>query len=218
MKTVTLTFDNGPTPGVTERVLAILRKHGLKVTFMVIGKNLMHATGQALLTKIVADGHWVGNHSLTHSIAFGDKLDPGYAEHEISRTQQLIGPYARPEKYFRPFGNEGQLGPHLLSEEALAHLQDHAYTCVLWNSIPRDWNDPDGWVQRAIEQVEEQDWSVIVLHDIDGACVDRLDEFITRLKDMGVVFEQAMPKEVLPIQMGRLVSLPDEYVRRRSAV
>lgn len=217
MKTVTLTFDNGPTPGITERVLAILRKHGLKATFMVIGNNLTHATGQNLLAEIAADGHWIGNHSLTHSVAFGDKLEPGYADYEISRTQELIGSHARPEKYFRPFGNDGLLGPHLLSEEALNHLKDHAYTCVLWNSIPRDWNDPQGWVQRGLDQVKEQDWSVVVLHDIEGACVDRLDEFITQLKDMKVHFEQAMPESVMPIQRGRVVSLPGNYVRSSDA-
>src|SRR5690606_25943174 len=115
-----------------------------------------------------------------------------------------------------PFGNEGLLGPHLLSEAAVAYLQEHEFSCVLWNSIPRDWNDAQGWVDRAERHVRENDHTVMVLHDIEGACVDRLEELIARLRDMDLRFEQAIPAEAMPSQRGRSVSLPDEYVRGRT--
>ena len=216
MKRLTLTFDNGPTPGVTDRVLDILAKHGVRTTFMVLGKKIACDEGQALLADIASAGHWIGNHTYTHSIALGDKLDPGYAVEEIERTQALIGAYAHADRFFRPFGNSGRLGPHLLSEEAVACLAQNAYTCLLWNSIPRDWIAGEDWVSNAIAQVREQDWTVTVLHDVAGAAVDRLDEFLTAMRDSGVSVEQAIPESVMPIRRGRIVALPDAYVAERS--
>lgn len=215
MKRITLTFDNGPIPGVTERVLEILDKHAVLATFMVVGKNLEQPAGQALLAQTAAAGHWIGNHTLTHSTALGDSTEPGYATHEISRTQELIGIHARPEKLFRPFGNAGLLGPHLFSEEAVEYLTHNAYTCLLWNSIPRDWEEGEDWVARAVEHVQAQDWTVAVLHDIPGASVGRLDEFLTRMRDMGVRIEQTLPDHVLPIRSGKIIDLPDGYVAGR---
>ena len=51
------------------------------------------------------------------------------------------------------------------------------FTCVLWNAVPGDWTDP-GWVETALAQIAAQDWTLLVLHDVDGACADRLDEFL----------------------------------------
>jgi peptidoglycan/xylan/chitin deacetylase (PgdA/CDA1 family) len=218
MKKLTLSFDNGPTPGITERVLAILARQGIKATWMVLGKNIQSPEGQELLRSISAAGHWIGDHSMTHSIAFGEKPDTAYAEYEILETQRLIAPYAHPNKYFRPFGNGGLMGPHLLSEEALSCLVDHQFTCLLWNSIPRDWNDPEGWVERGLAQAMEQDWTVVVLHDIPGACVNRLEEFITRVREQGIEIVQEIPDSVLPIQHGRVIALPDLYVAGRVAM
>src|ERR1700730_236688 len=90
MKKITLTFDNGPTPGVTEPILAMLAERGIKTTFFVLGNRICDAVGAALLDKIVAHGHWVGNHSFTHSVAFGDSTEPGYAIREVGGTQALI--------------------------------------------------------------------------------------------------------------------------------
>jgi peptidoglycan/xylan/chitin deacetylase (PgdA/CDA1 family) len=215
MKKVTLTFDNGPTPGVTERVLDILEKNGIKATFMVIGRNLRDQAAHALLADMAAQGHWIGNHSLTHSVALGDNPDASYAEHEIAQTQHLIGSYGHPDKFFRPFGNLGQLGPHLLSEAALAYLVQHAFTCVLWNSIPHDWDDAAGWVERGVAHVRNQDWTVTVLHDIHDASLPRLAEFIQRLRDEGVQFEQSFPREVVAVRRGRIEALPDAYISGR---
>src|SRR5260221_64141 len=166
MKKVTLTFDNGPTPGVTEAILAILAERGIKTTFFVLGSHLCNPVGADLLDKIVAHEHWVGNHSFTHSVAFGDSAESGYAIHEIGDTQALIAARGISERLFRPFGNFGLLGPHLLSEEALAYLMEHRFTCIVWTSVPHDWDDPAHWVERCLSDVAKQDWTVVVLHDI----------------------------------------------------
>jgi peptidoglycan/xylan/chitin deacetylase (PgdA/CDA1 family) len=216
MKKITLTFDNGPTPGVTEAILAILAERGIKTTFFVLGNRIYDPVGAALLDKIAACGHWVGNHSFTHSVAFGDSTEPGYAIGEIGDTQALIHARGISGRLFRPFGNFGLLGPHLLSEEALAYLMEHRFTCIVWNSVPHDWDDPDHWVERCLQDVEKQDWTVVVLHDIENAAVKRLPELLDALEEQGVEIVQSFPEEVVLIREGEPASLKSNHVAGRS--
>jgi peptidoglycan/xylan/chitin deacetylase (PgdA/CDA1 family) len=212
MKRVTLTFDNGPTPGVTERVLEILDRAGLRCIFFVIGEKLDDPAAMALTRQAHAAGHWIGNHTLTHSVALGDRPDAAYAAREIGETQARIGALARPEKLFRPYGNAGLIGPHLLSRAALDVLLSGRYCAVLWNSVPGDWKDPNGWVERCVEQIRAQDWSVTVLHDVADACLTRLPELLERLRDLDVSFVQEFPDSLILTRDGRPVTLDPSYV------
>jgi peptidoglycan/xylan/chitin deacetylase (PgdA/CDA1 family) len=212
MRQVTLTFDNGPTPGVTERVLEILDRAGLLCTFFVIGRKLADPAAAALMQAAHAAGHWIGNHTLTHSVALGDRPDAAYAAAEIGETQALLGGCARPEKLFRPYGNSGLTGPHLLSPAAVSYLLAGGYTTVLWNSVPGDWKDPDGWVETCLAQVTAQDWPVVVLHDVAAGCLARLPDLLERLDRLGVRFQQRFPDSVILTQAGRVVNLDPAYV------
>jgi len=214
---VTLTFDNGPTPGVTERVLDILERLRILSTFFVIGRNLDKPGGADLMKEAHAAGHWIGNHTLSHTVALGDRPERNYAVSEIEGAQQRIGSFARPEKLFRPYGNSGRLGPHLLSRAALEHLLAQNYRTITWNNVPGDWRDPDGWVERCValtsgEPSSFESWSVVVLHDIEGGCLARLPELLRRFEDLGVTFEQDFPDSVTLTRGGRIVSLPQDYV------
>lgn len=204
---VTVTFDNGPTAGVTSGVLDLLARRGIATTFFVIGRKLLDPDAAALAEAAHAAGHWIGNHTFTHSVAFGDDPDPDYAAREIEATQALIGPLAHPDKLFRPYGNSGKIGPHLLSRAAADLLIRQRYTCVLWSSVPGDWRDPDGWVDRAVADVAARDWTVMVLHDIATGCLPRLAELIARLDDLGVTWTQDFPDDVVLLRAGRPVSL-----------
>jgi peptidoglycan/xylan/chitin deacetylase (PgdA/CDA1 family) len=212
MHRVTLTFDNGPAPGVTERVLEVLGHAGILATFFVIGRNLAAQSAQQSMRRAHAAGHRIGNHTLTHSVALGERPDAKYAATEIGETQALIGALSHPDKLFRPYGGEGLVGPHLLSRAAVAYLLEHRYCCVLWTSVPGDWREPDGWVERCIADVAAQEWCVVVLHDIPNACIDRLPELIDRLNDMGVIWEQEFPDSVVLMRRGEVVSRLQSYV------
>ena len=209
---VTLTFDNGPTPGVTERVLDILSGQRIPATFFVIGNKLDTPAATGLMQKAHEAGHWIGNHTFSHTVALGDRPERGYAVSEIEDAQARIGGFSHSEKLFRPYGNSGRLGPHLLSQAALDHLVTHNYRTITWNNVPGDWRDPDGWVERCMAQVSAQDWSVVVLHDIDGGCLARLPQLLRRLEDLGVTFEQDFPDAVTLTRKGQIVSLPENYV------
>ena len=206
MKPVTLSFDNGPTPGTTGPVLDLLDKHGILSAFFVIGEKLRSGPeASALVARAVAAGHWIGNHSDTHSIPLGRCDPPEAACEEINRAQAAIGTLAHPEKLFRPFGG-GALGPHLLNRQAADLLVKDGYTCVIWNAVPADWagkgNANAHWVERAREQIAQNDWPLVVLHDTEGACLGRLDEFLTGLKAENFDIRQEFPPDCLLIERG----------------
>ena len=209
---VTLTFDNGPTPDVTGRVLDILAGQRILTTFFVIGRKLGEPAAVSLTQQAHAAGHWIGNHTFSHTVALGDRPDRAHALSEIEGAQARIGRFSHPEKLFRPYGNSGRLGPHLLSRAALDHLVANDYRTIIWNNLPGDWRDPDGWVESCTAQVSSLDWSVVVLHDIEGGCLARLPELLRRLEDLGVRFEQDFPDAVTLTRGGRIVSLPENYV------
>jgi len=204
MKRATLTFDNGPDPAVTPTVLDILRRHGLKAHFFVLGKHLANAEGRRLVARALEEGHAAGNHSFTHAVALGEDPRPDAALAEIATTEALLAPLVPGPKRFRPFGGGGVLGPHLLSRAAVEYLVQHSYTCVLWTSVPRDWVDPTGWRERAIADCEAQSHAVVVLHDIANACLPELDAFLGAARGRGIEFVTDLPIEVTPILDGKI--------------
>ena len=199
---VTLTFDNGPAPGTTEWVLDVLAERKLRATFFVVGTMLDRKGARALADRAVAEGHWVGNHSMTHTTPLGAGLDPDQVAREIEGTQVLLGDLAHERRFFRPFGGGGLIGPHLLSGAAVDLLCEGAYTCVLWNSVPRDWEDPVRWVDTALGEVERLDHAVVVLHDLPTGAMDALPTFLDELEARETVFSQDFPADVIPIERG----------------
>ncbi len=212
MRRVTLSFDNGPTPGLTEQVLNILAKRGIRSTFFVVGQKLRVPGAVAAMQAAHAAGHWIGNHTLTHSIPFGEQPTEAFAAEEIGQTEALIGPLACTEKLFRPYGRQGNVGPHLFSRAAVDYLLAHRYRTVMWNSVPGDWRDQSGWVKACVAQVAAQDWSLVVLHDIATAAVPRLPELLARLEAMGVAFEQDFPPETILTDHGQIAHLNPAHV------
>ncbi len=209
---LTLSFDNGPEPEVTPRVLDILARHGIKTTFFVIGEKLLDPERRALAARAHAEGHWIGNHTFTHSVPLGLQRDPKTAEHEIACTQGLIGDLANPQRWFRPFGGGGNLDDRLLKPSVVEYLASGGYSCVLWNAIPRDWADPDGWVDRALAQCRAQAWSLMVLHDLPSGAMRHLDSFLDRASEEGARFRQEFPPACVPIRAGKIVLPIEPYV------
>ena len=209
---VTLTFDNGPEPGVTERVLEVLKSAGIAATFFVLGTKLADPARRALAERAHAEGHWIGNHTMTHGTPLGRLRERGAARREIQEAQKLLGNLAHPDRLFRPFGGGGALGPHLLNTEALDVLKEERMTCVLWNAIPRDFADPDGWVERALEQCDKQPWTLLVLHDLPNGAMKHLKRFVTEIRERGAVLMQDFPPECVPLRRGEAVTSLTPYV------
>lgn len=209
---VTLTFDNGPEPAVTDRVLDVLAATHVKATFFVLGAKLADGRRRALAEHAHAEGHWIGNHTWSHSEPLGRVADPARVAAEIVDTQALIGELTHPERLFRPFGGGGAIGPHLLSRAAVDVLEKEKMTCVLWNAIPRDWENPDGWVDVALAQCRAQPWTLLVLHDLPTGAMANLRGFIERVLEHGGSFRQDFPRDCVPLRCGKALAPLEPYV------
>ena len=209
---LTLSFDNGPEPEVTPRVLDSLGKRGIKATFFVVGEKLVAPGRRLLSARAHSEGHWIGNHTYTHSVPLGLQRDSDTARDEIARTQDLIGDLAHPQRWFRPFGGGGNLDGRLLKPSVVDHLCAGGYSCVLWNSIPRDWDDPEGWVDRALAQCRSQPWSLMVLHDLPTGAMRDLEAFLDSAAKAGVRFRQEFPPGCVPIRAGKIVLPIEPYI------
>jgi peptidoglycan/xylan/chitin deacetylase (PgdA/CDA1 family) len=199
---VTLTFDNGPHPEATPQVLDVLADRDAKATFFVVGEQLMTDGGRGLAERAHGEGHWIGNHTMTHSTPLGVDTTAAFAEAEIERTQEVIGDLAHHDRFFRPFGEGGHITTKLLSRAAVDLLERDGYTCVLWNSVPRDWEHPFAWVETAFHDAARLAHTVVALHDLPTGAMAHLDRFIDGIRERGGHFVQEFPDEVLPIKWG----------------
>jgi hypothetical protein len=133
---------------------------------------------------------------------FGDSDDSSLAEREIGETQALIGDLAHPDRLFRPYGGGGVISQRLLSASAVSYLLDGGYTCVLWTSVPRDWEADAAWVDRCLADIEGQEWTVVVAHDLPTGGMAYLPELLDRIEARGAQFVQDFPHSCMPVRRG----------------
>jgi peptidoglycan-N-acetylglucosamine deacetylase len=214
MRYATLTFDNGPDASVTPHVLAILQKHGILATFFVVGKKLEMPGALELAAGAHAEGHWIGNHTYSHTMPLGRFTDEESSLVEIGRTSELIGPLAHTGRFFRPYGEGGILDTRILNARSVDYLCRHRYTCVTWNAVPRDWDDPDHWPATAMRQIEIQEHTLLVLHDLPTGAMDHLDDFIVQARQSGVLFRQEFPDDCILIRDGKVTQNIEPYITR----
>jgi peptidoglycan-N-acetylglucosamine deacetylase len=107
MKRLTLSFDNGPFEGGTARVLEVLAARSIKSSFFLVGKQLAMPGARALAERARAEGHWLGNHTLSHDVPLGRGDAP--ADHhlrEIAEMDALLGDLNEPVPMFRPYAGK----------------------------------------------------------------------------------------------------------------
>jgi peptidoglycan/xylan/chitin deacetylase (PgdA/CDA1 family) len=200
---LTLTFDNGPVPGTTERILQALDERGLPAIFFMVGERVLAAGGRETAARVRAAGHRIGNHTMSHGTPLGELGDAATAISEISGADAVLGDLTEPDRLFRPNGR-GRLGPHVLSWPAIDELRSGGYTVVTWNCVPRDGEEPsDSWVGRAHAALQTQDWTVLVLHDHHPRAVDHLPAFLDRVRDAGIEVTPELPDSCVLLRAGR---------------
>lgn len=208
---VTLSFDNGPDPDVTPAVLDVLRDRGITAQFFVLGKHLADPRRRRLVERARDEGHVIGNHSYSHGVPLGQDARPDAVEAEIAATEALLAPLVPGARRFRPHGG-GARGRHLLSQAAVAYLVAHGYTCVLWNSVPRDWIDPEGWPARALADCATRPHTLLVLHDVPDASLAGLAGFVDDARARGFELASDVPPDCAPIVDGRITGALDDIV------
>ncbi len=158
--------------------------------------------GEALVQRAQQEGHRIGSHTWSH-VRLGP-LSSGAAVTQFNRGVEAIAELGIPERLFRPVGG-GIIGPHLLHPAVVDRMVREGFTCVLWNSVPRDWKEPDGWLERGLADLEKREWSLVVLHDVP--CIAHLDEYLRRAREAGHTFVEGYPEDCLPIVEGHVMGL-----------
>ncbi|HRH42156.1 MAG TPA: glycosyltransferase [Pyrinomonadaceae bacterium] len=214
---IVLTFDDGPDPEWTPKILDILKEKGIKATFFIIGENGQE--NPELVKRIVNEGHEIGNHSFTHPNL--GEVPQTVTEVELNATQRLIESLTgRSTRLFRApyFGDAEPRTPNEVEPTVLA--QKLGYITVGLHLDPDDWklNNEDGTPRTADDFVNEtlkaasittpeERGNIVLLHDGGGnrqATVDALPKIIDQLQAKGYQFttvadlagitpEQAMP-------------------------
>jgi peptidoglycan/xylan/chitin deacetylase (PgdA/CDA1 family) len=152
---VALTFDDGPRSGQTEAVLDLLKRHGVKATFFMVGQNLERHP--ELAARALAEGHELGNHSYSHHrLIF---KSPSRVQEEIDKTDALLRAVGvRGDILFRaPYGKKLLVLPWLL---ARGHRKD-----ILFDVVPRDDDTQDVELLTSRVMATVRPGSILLFHD-----------------------------------------------------
>src|SRR5687767_6974333 len=88
---VLVTFDDGPHPKFTPRLLDCLKEHEVKGVFFVLGQRVAAPGGKEIVRRAFEEGHRIGNHTYSHPDL--RKLDESKVREELTRTERLIAPW-----------------------------------------------------------------------------------------------------------------------------
>jgi len=192
-------------------VLDCLARHGIQSTFFVLGQKVSTPAGLDLALRASRDGHWIGNHTWSHAGRLGEGTREVALE-EFERTEAALSWLKQPVPLFRPRGGAGKLGRGLLHPAVVDRLTSGGYTCVLWNSVPGDFRDPDGWMNRALADCQTRSWTLVVLHDLPNGAMRHLDSFLRKLRDDGHELMQDFPPDCTPMVRGKIVQPLDGFL------
>jgi len=186
---VALTFDDGPHPELTPRLLDILRQNGVRATFYVIGRNV--EMYPEIARRIVAEGHEIANHSWSHPRLTA--LGSSRLQSELSKTSEIIQRTTgrRPTNMRPPYGaiNDGV---------RQTILRDHGMDVIMWSVDPLDWKRPGAQVVRRRLVEGATPGGILLAHDIHPGTIEAMPGTISDLKAKGYGF--ATVSQLLALQ------------------
>jgi len=155
---VALTFDDGPDPEFTPRVLDVLRRYGVRATFFCVGMNA--SAYPELVARIVEEGHAVGNHTWSHPYL------PDLSRDEVLRQVDATGAAlakvtgGAPTLVRPPYGSR--------TPDVLRWLASRELTTVLWDVDAGDWAAPPAAAITAQVTAATTAGSIVLMHDAGG--------------------------------------------------
>jgi peptidoglycan/xylan/chitin deacetylase (PgdA/CDA1 family) len=176
---VAMTFDDGPHPQNTPRLLDILRARNVKATFYVIGRSV--DLYPQVVRRTVAEGHEIGNHSHTHRLL--SKLGDAELRTEMARCRDAVGSAAgvRMRTMRPPYGG-------LLQRQRELVFSEFGYPTILWAVDPLDWKRPGPSVVTSRILSNTTAGSIILAHDLHAQTVDAMPATIDGLLRRGFKF------------------------------
>src|SRR6266852_1702156 len=183
---VTLTFDDGPDPAWTPRILDVLAQRGVHAAFFVVGGNAQ--SHPELVRREFAEGHTVGNHTFTHPDLA--RVSPLRMEVELNVTEKLLEWITgRHPRLFRPPYHSDQSLDEAPNAQVIARASAMGYLTLGHDIDPEDFSlrDPQEIARRVLAKA--RDGSVILLHDGGGnrqATLDALPLILDGLSQQGI--------------------------------
>jgi peptidoglycan-N-acetylglucosamine deacetylase len=178
VKLVALTFDDGPNPNFTPKILDILKQNNVHATFFILGKFADKYPD--LLVRIKNEGHEIGNHGFSHDYT------QNHLAADLIKTDQTVFTLTGSHTYFyRPPAGR-------ISKQQLNITKQYGHTVTLWSVDSDDWLNPG--TNKIVKNVTTRVFpgSVILLHDGGDShrdqTVDSLQAIIRQLKDLGYDF------------------------------
>lgn len=213
---VALTFDDGPNPATTPRVLDILAERGIRATFFINGRRVSSAVEWAILERMLAEGHMLANHSHQHKDLKGVTAEE--LARQVSLTRAILDEAGESRRYFRfPYGSAGCT--------AAAYVRDQGETITGWHVDSADWCFassqggvghcdpetfawvPDGYrhdmVGYTMSQVKKHDGGLVLFHDVHPNTVEQLPAVIDALVGAGYTFTNVDDEAAFPLLHGK---------------
>jgi peptidoglycan/xylan/chitin deacetylase (PgdA/CDA1 family) len=199
-KDVVLTFDDGPMPGTTPRVLAALREQCVSATFFLLGRNAV--AHPALARQIGAEGHTIAHHTSTHRLL--NRLPPEAAkkeiEHGIAEVENAVFGTTQADHVTRFFRFPGfASSPALL--KWLEEQRIVVFGADLWAS---DWNpmSPEQELALVLARLDKTGGGIVLFHDTRAQTAAMLPAFLRALKTRGYKVVHVVPDGAQPAVAG----------------
>ena len=176
---IAMTFDDGPSPETTPRLLDILKQRNIKATFFMIGQNAER--NPDIVKRILADGHEIGNHSWTHPQLA--KLPDDRVTEEIIKTQNAIKNASgyTPKLLRPPYGS-------ITARQKEWIENQFGLSVILWSVDPFDWKRPGASVIEQRILAGARPGAIILSHDIHKQTVDSMPATLDALAAKGYQF------------------------------
>jgi peptidoglycan/xylan/chitin deacetylase (PgdA/CDA1 family) len=201
---IVLTFDDGPSPRYTDRVLAILAAECVKATFFMVGEMAQLFPAEA--KKVRAEGHTVGTHSFGHPFTF-NKMSEAEAGAEIDKGIDAVASAVGGRDEVAPFFRVPGLLTSTTTEAALA-----SRGLMTWSAdmTADDWKRISGAevAMRAISAIEAKGRGILILHDIHERTIEALPTVLAELKLRGFKIVQIVPATAT---LAKTETTPEEW-------
>jgi peptidoglycan-N-acetylglucosamine deacetylase len=176
---IAMTFDDGPHPQNTPRLLDMMAARNIKATFYVIGRSV--DTHPDVLRRTVAEGHEIGNHSYTHPLL--SKLSDSQVLQEMRRCHEAVGRAAGVSmRTMRP-----PYGGLLQAQRELVH-REFGYPTIMWAVDPLDWKRPGPSVVASRINSATTSGAIVLAHDLHSQTVDAMPATFDGLLRKGFQF------------------------------
>lgn len=200
-KTAYLTFDDGPSEILTQKILDVLDKYNIKVTFFVLGTSIERGEYEKkMIRKIASSGHVIANHGYCHNYEMlypNGVVDVDFFMNDIKKTEKIINDalgYDYENKVIRCPGGHGSWYTEALDPV----LEEEGYSFIDWNALTGDAEagckskeELEGRLKETIQDIDgNNDILVVLMHDTDEktSTVESLEDNILYLKSLGYKF------------------------------